>query len=170
MYHHILNIFLRSRVNFVSNFILLILFLWLRGSLSLLMPRRTVCRTVFPSPLLSHMGVSVFIPSLFNWWAKLAPSRFSLLYVFLFWIWNSLATTLDYILNGSTLFTFDRYHLLIANIFSARVSIFFCFLATIGYSGLSLDIWSRLVVLRYKDLVSCYHVYRQALGCYEHFF
>ena len=106
--------------------------------------------------------VSVSIPSLFtdwrvrvhrlsfHWWAKLAPSRFSLLYVF--------CSEYD-IFSYYFVLCFELFQpLRIWSLTSFRPVLYsLSFLTTVGYSGFALDIWSRLVVLRYKDNMVCWH-------------
>ena len=96
------------RVNFVSNFIFLILFLWLVGITFLVDDALQNCVSDCVSvsiSFLSMMGVSVStvsIPSLFTDGRSLYLYVFAYsTYVSLFRIRNSLATTLDTVLNGS---------------------------------------------------------------------
>ena len=126
--------------------------LWLLGSLSLLMTRRTMCRAVCPclSPLFSLIGVSVSIPSLFTDGRSLHP--------------HVLVYSTYFVLNMTF---FSYYFVLCFELFqplriwsltSFRPVLYsLSFLTTVGYSGFALDIWSRLVVLRYKDNMVCWH-------------
>ena len=144
--------FSRSWVKLVCNFVLLILLYdcwdhfhcWWLAELCV-----ELCVRVYPlsfhwlacscpSPLFSLMGEACILTFLFT-------------LRILFWIWNFFGYYF-------WLYFIWLYSLHIWSLTSFRPVLYsLSFLTTVGYSGFALDIWSRLVVLRYKDNMVCWH-------------